>query len=370
MKFPTLYSRTSTGAIQQWTIEVVGDCYRMITGQVGSPNLVYSDWTKCEGKNIGRANETSGQEQAIKEAEAKIKKKKKEDYKEDIDDIDNLTYIEPMLAKHFLDRLKYVTYPCIVDRKFNGGRILAIKKGLFTRKGEEYVSIPHIYEALEEKFRENPNLFVDGEGYNHDYRYKLNEIMKLIRKTVHVTQEDLDKSRDKVRYYVYDFYGADGVTKATNQFERREKLQEFFADIPFIVPVVGKIARNEAEVWDIYNEYVNDGYEGAMVRLNGPYEHKRSSLLLKVKPEMDDEGIILAIEEGDGNWSGAATIATIKWKDKTFNVTFKGSYEDRAKILEDKKNWIGKEVTFLYNDLNGKGIPNFARIDIYNCFKR
>jgi hypothetical protein len=49
---------------------------------------------------------------------------------------------------------------------------------------------------------------------------------------------------------------------------------------------------------------------------------------------------------------------------------FKGTYEKRAVILKDKKNWLDKEVTFLYNGLTGLGTPNFARIDISNCFKK
>ena len=36
---PTLYSRTNTGAIQEWTIEIDGDKYRTVYGQVDGKKI-------------------------------------------------------------------------------------------------------------------------------------------------------------------------------------------------------------------------------------------------------------------------------------------------------------------------------------------
>ena len=74
--------------------------------------------------------------------------------------------------------------------------------------------------------------------------------------------------------------------------------------------------------------------------------------------------------EGKGNWSGTAKTATLEWEGRTFDATFKGNQEELAVILKNQKDWLGKEVTFLYNGLTGLNIPNFARIDVKNCFKR
>jgi DNA ligase-1 len=121
---------------------------------------------------------------------------------------------------------------------------------------------------------------------------------------------------------------------------------------------------------ELFQDLLNDQQEGGILRkMDAPYEHKRSKNLVKVKSEDDDEAIILDITDGDGNWKGAATNVTLKWKNKTFDAVFKGSYETRAKILKEKKNWIGKEVTFLYMGLTGLGTPNYGRVDPENCFK-
>jgi DNA ligase-1 len=68
---PTLFSRTSTGAIQQWTVQIDGNKFRVESGQQDGKKVL-SEWTTCLGKNIGRANETSPAEQATSEAQSKL----------------------------------------------------------------------------------------------------------------------------------------------------------------------------------------------------------------------------------------------------------------------------------------------------------
>jgi len=92
-------------------------------------------------------------------------------------------------------------------------------------------------------------------------------------------------------------------------------------------------------------------------------------MLLKYKPEDDDEATIIDIIEGTGNWAGTAKTCTLEWKGKKFDATFKGTHEQGVDRLKHKKDWIGKTVTFLYTGLTGLGVPNYARIDPDNCFK-
>ena len=56
MTLPTLYSRTNTGAIQTWTVEVLDECYRTIHGQLNG-QLQTTEWTQCYITNLGRANQ-------------------------------------------------------------------------------------------------------------------------------------------------------------------------------------------------------------------------------------------------------------------------------------------------------------------------
>lgn len=395
LKLPTLYARSSTGAILEWDMEIDGNKYRAITGQQGGAKIT-SKWTEAKAKNIGQANATTAEEQAYSEAAAKWKKKiKREGYHEDIKDIDNTSrFIEPMLAQKLRDHPEKVSFPCMVDKKYNGGRVVASIQGLFTRKGEPYASIPHIVEGLQSLFDKWPDLVLDGEGYNHDLRFKLNELMKILRTTKgsKLTPELMQRSEQIVRLYVYDGFGfetledilvklPDGstmsapkgtlITADTDNLLRREALKSFLKDVPYMVWVPYRLAATLDEVYRIYDGDVKDGYEGSMIRnCKARYEiGKRSYNLLKVKPTDDSEGVILNIVEGTGNASGLAATATIRWNGKEFSATFKGSQETRRKILQERDDWIGKEITFCYNGLTGLNTPNYATIDPDNCFQ-
>jgi ATP-dependent DNA ligase len=130
------------------------------------------------------------------------------------------------------------------------------------------------------------------------------------------------------------------------------------------------IVNNLKELYAQYQSFVDDGYEGAMYRtLGAPYSHSRSSELLKVKPEDSSEAVVKKIMEGTGNWSGAAKTATLDWNGIEFDATFKGQYGELQKILKNPSEFLNNRVTFLYNGLTGLNKPNFARIDIANCFK-
>jgi DNA ligase-1 len=385
-KLPKLFARNSDGTIQEWEIVVDGNKFATIHGKQNCL-MVTSEWTVCEGKNLGKKNATTPEEQAFSEAESRWEKKQKSGgYWLDIKDIDKTKFVEPMLAEHFVDHKHKLKYPVMVDRKYNGMRQVTTRGGTATRKGEVIHTSPHIFEALKPLFKKFPQLVLDGELYNHEYRFKLNEFIKIVRKTKHFTAEDLAKSKEIVKYYVYDGYGFDFkdegggiVSEETPCFARRQSLKDLLKDIPYIVVAPFEICHSEEHVMSVYDSYVADGYEGAIVRSwDAPYQHKRSRDLLKVKPEdkNDYEGKIIAINEGTGNWSGVAKTATIEWKGNVFEATFKGTYEELAEVLKNAKDWINEEVTFLHIGYTGKatptapkGLPFSPRIDINNCFK-
>lgn len=378
-KLPKLFSRNSDGTVQEWEIMIDGNRYATIHGKQNC-EMVTSAWTELsEGKNLGRANATTTEEQALAEATSRWEKKQKSGgYWLNIKDIDKSKFVEPMLAKNLKDRIKKIKWEkgVLVQNKFNGFRCVATFDGenviLKTRKGELYISIPHINEDLNKFFTQYPNAILDGELFNNEYRQKLNEISKLVRKTEHITEEDLQKSKQLVQYFVYDGYGMTDDTEQSVGYETRKswidkhlpKFSKYYRQVKS-----DKVYSLE-EINLIFKEYVKDGQEGVIIRIpDAPYENKRSSTLLKYKPQDSAECIILDILEGEGNWAGAAKTATVKWNGKTFDATFLKSYETGVEILKNKSDWIGKEVTFLYVGLTGLGTPNSARIDPDNCFE-
>lgn len=119
MKLPKIFKKTSTGATQEWEIEVVGNKYRTISGQTDGKKVV-SEWTVVYGKNEGRANSTTDNEQALKEAESKRKLKLEKDYHETISEIETERYFKPMLAEKWEDRKDTIQYPIYSQPKLDG----------------------------------------------------------------------------------------------------------------------------------------------------------------------------------------------------------------------------------------------------------
>ena len=168
-QLPTLYKRNSNGSLNQWTITVANTTITTTYGQVGGAMQTTSD-TITEGKNIGRSNETTPQQQAQLEATAQHEKKRKSGYVADLataqrggtDDIIEGGVL-PMLAKVYEDRADKVTFPVAVQPKLDGHRCIAVVEAsgafgvsvsLWSRTRKAIKSMPHIVAELRTVFAE------------------------------------------------------------------------------------------------------------------------------------------------------------------------------------------------------------------------
>src|SRR6185295_3948456 len=88
MKLPMLFKKSSQGKIECWEVyvEKMGDGTCRVHSAYGEEagKIQTTFDTISEGKNLGKANETSVFEQACNEAKAKWEKKKKRGYVESI----------------------------------------------------------------------------------------------------------------------------------------------------------------------------------------------------------------------------------------------------------------------------------------------
>ena len=124
----TLYKRTTVGKIQEWRVEVDGNKFRTISGQQNGKQVT-SEWTVCAGKNIGKANETSPEDQAAKEALAKWTKKTEKHYSVDIGAIDTDKFRKVMLAKKW-DDYPELARDAYSQPKLDGIRCVGNKDGM------------------------------------------------------------------------------------------------------------------------------------------------------------------------------------------------------------------------------------------------
>ena len=375
-KLQTLYKIDTTGKLREWTMIIEDACFHAVKGVVGG-KMIEDKPRCCEAKNVGRSNETTPQEQAESEAQAKWQKKLDKDYALSEEEAENKQFYRPMLAQKYEDRKDGLEYPLYSQPKLDGIRCIVQKnrQGTLTaktRNGKVIDAVPHILESLKEFFVDNPDVILDGELYNHDLKDNFNKITSLVRKQNPIRsasdtdasfakkqdafEERLAEGADVIQYWIYDIPSSKDFSVRFGEIDR---LLLPIADC--IVPVPTSRIVDEDGLNSEYESYLNDGYEGQIIRTDSPYENKRSKTLLKRKEFQDSEYRVLGIDEGNGTRSGTAKHLVL-WCDeqeKEFNSNIKGSFAYLKEVLDNKEDYIGKQATIRYFQLTPDGIPRF-----------
>jgi len=356
----TLY-KAKDDKFLEWSVEVKGDCYRIHHGQVGG-KITTSTWKKASPKNIGKSNETNPDEQAQLEAEALIRSKMDEGYSEAKGTTTNSNRIEPMLAKKFSDYANKIDYPVYTQPKFDGIRCIITREGMFSRNNKEITACPFIFEEAKKILDKYQDIIaLDGELYSHDLNKDFNQIVSMVKK-VKPSDKDIEEAKKLIKFHCYDYVGngnfSDRNDLLFNELTINKKYTYF--NNKYIRPVVTSVIYNEEELNEKHSEYIMNGYEGTIVRLDAEYEQKRSKNLLKKKDFLDDEFPILDIIEGEGNRSGMAGFVSTKTKQgKPFKANIKGGFDYYKELLTNKSKYIGKLATIRYFTPTPDGIPRF-----------
>lgn len=359
----TIYKRTSTGATQVWNMELDGNRYRSISGQIDGKKIV-SAWTTVKGVNIGKSNETTPEEQVQAIALSNYTGKLSSGYVANIEDLDDVTKVpfKPMLAKKYEDYPKFLdVFPKYSQPKLDGIRANVREGSVMSRSDKPLVSVPHIPEALQDVFDMFPDLILDGELYASKLNNDFNKICSLAKKGK-PTAENLAEAAETVQYWIYDVPSMIGKTFA-QRCNFMLMLQAEFAH-PSIVYVPTTLVQTQEELDELYSGYMDDGMEGQMVRsVSGEYENKRSKHLLKRKEFQDEEFIVKEIEDGKGKFAGIAARVVFDTADgKEFRAGIIGSHEYSAELFANKADFIGKEATVVYFNLTPDGIPRFPKV--------
>jgi DNA ligase-1 len=295
------------------------------------------------------------------EAVAKRTKKLESGYFEDVNNINEQQYFEPMLAAKWEDYKDKIQYPIYSQAKLDGIRCILTKNGMFSRNGKPIISAPHIIDSVKPLFETNPDLIFDGELYADKFANDFNTIVSLVKKTK-PTDADLAESKKQIEYHIYDLPSSNKnfLHRAYDLgilFETRLEMSKYCRLVDT------RKAENEEMVMEQYGLLVDAGYEGQILRVDAKYENKRSKSLLKHKSFIDEEFQILDIVEGEGNRSGTAGYMVFNTGEgKRFKSNVKGTWDETAEILRNKKQLIGKQATIKYFNLTPDGIPRFPYV--------
>ena len=361
---PMLYKKTSTGAIQTWSVKVIGATMYSESGKLNG-KMVPTEDTIRAGKNIGRSNETTPEEQAVLEAEARWTKKKKGGYVESINDAENnktSKLVEggylPMLAHVFAKQGKHIVFPCAAQPKLDGIRSTYTGgKQIWSRTRKQLKGVPHIPKVLATLLKDNRigTGMTDGELYNHSLKDNFEEIVHIVKQETKPTD-----NHEIVEYHIYDLPSELPFSGRLEQMKRLDKVLSTTSPIKIVETV---ICNNLEELMKYNDDCLELGYEGIMARnLDSPYEFKRSKHLQKIKLFDDGEFPIIGMNEGRGKLTGSCGSFICTHEGRPFDVKLKGKLSELKKYWDNQSEYIGKQLTVQYQGFTKKN--NVPRIPI------
>ncbi len=355
--FEPLFKRTSTGAVQIWQIRVEpqddGTAVIVTThGQVGGKMQEARDHIK-EGKNPGKKNATTAQQQAINEAQSEWSKQRdRKLYGLTVAESEIKRAKAPMLAQSFTDKHgKLTSYAkqvkwgdtehTHVQPKFDGHRSLATRteKGVqfITRQGVEVVTCGHLVDQLMPIMP--IGMTFDGELYIHGV--PVTTIGGYITKAQEGTKD--------LCFMMYDIV------------ETKRPFSERIAYLQNLTSSRGshlQLARTQPvssvdELMDFQQQCEEHGYEGAILRhgLDGYEPGDRSGSLIKVKTFVDGEFVIVGCNEGRGKYAGAAVFECVTKRGDKFDCTAPGDMAEKQAFWQNHQQYIGKKLTIKYQKL-------------------
>jgi DNA ligase-1 len=356
----TLYKLTSTGATQEWTIFSEGGSFWTVSGQIDGKKVT-SAKTSCAGKNVGRKNATTPNEQALKEAQARWQKKCDEGYVENVGALDVAwaCRVDPMLAKNYSDYKDELQFPVYCQPKLDGLRCIVTRHGAYSRKWKPFSTLQHIRDALQPVFDKYPTILAfDGEMYSHELKDNFEEIVSIVKQPK-ATAQDIAKCKELVQYHIYDYVPAEEYANLIYK-SRDLDLDVALIDAPDCLRrVKTTLAWNQEELDEQYNWCSIDGYEGQMIRTDAPYQQKRTKYLLKRKDFVDEEFLIFGYKEGKGSREGCITLRLTTKDGKEFDSVPVGGVEYLQRLWQNRLRLPGLYATVKYQNLSTDGIPRF-----------
>lgn len=255
--------------------------------------------------------------------------------------------LRPMLAQS-VDKVSNINFRgAVLQKKLDGHRCMITKQEgeviAYSRQGKEISSITHILSDLQNVLPEGTTL--DGELYCHGQ--PLQTLASWIKRA--------QDNTFRLSFVCYDLVAMDDYV------ERHKELSDIIQHTKFgkVLPLPYSPYINHQSMYAEMHRVRRAGFEGLILRLSGRgYEDgKRSSGLLKVKHFHDSEFKCIDVEPSADGWGICVCIAD---NGKEFRTSAPGNFEEKAEVLRNKANYIGRMLTVEYSQLTVEGLPFHA----------
>lgn len=352
-RFAPLYKLAKSGKLTYWEIWTRGNEIHSKSGFDEGKMQEHFDIV-ANGKNIGKANATTPAEQAYKEAQSKWQKKVNAGYHHDYyaaqrGENVNLKSYTPMKAHTYNDQWKKIVYPCFVQPKLDGLRA-ARDKWFYSYYRKPFPLIKHIEDDMNMHGIECARF--DGELYCHEYKKDFEKIVSMIKRGKTDHPDIL-----KLQYHVFDI-------RAPGPYGLRFSQLKRYKDTMYVKFVPSYIVYSHDEMMTVYEDFLEQGYEGLMLRnYHGLYEEDaRSYDLQKHKEFVESEFPIIGIEEGRGKLMGHVGKFVCSHKGNDFRVTLNCKRPFLKQCFIDHTIWEDMWMTVRHQGYTRKNnLPRIAK---------
>ena len=274
-----------------------------------------------------------------------------------------IDYNKPIFMQPKLDGVRCVIQLELVEHgsdEYASGFGMAVKA--YSRTGKEWKNIDHILKQLKPFFKKYPDVILDGELYNHDFKDNFEKIISMVRKTK-PTDEARAESAENVQFHCYDII--DEKLPFNQRIDFINSSLMLMGDSIHIVDTHWLEQEVDTKIRHVIN--MDHGYEGSIVRTNETYQCKRSHSLRKIKDFHDTEATITGWVEGKGKRIG--TIGKFLAVDSDGNE-FGMPVMDKFKYLQENfklmQGYVGKTATFTYFE---RTKANSYRHPLFKCIR-
>ncbi|MFV5215728.1 DNA ligase [Azonexus caeni] len=245
---------------------------------------------------------------------------------------------ELLLANVYRDDIDVSAY--LVSEKLDGVRAVWDGETLRFRSGNRVNAPAWFTDAL-------PKTPMDGELWLGRGRFE--RLSGIVRR-----EQPVDAEWREVRYMIFELPGAPGTFA-----ERAGRIRAIVAAaaLPWLAEVPQVAVASREELRQRLAQTVKAGGEGLMLhRADAPYETGRSDTLLKLKPWLDAEAVVIAHLPGKGKYAGQLGALRVRLADGREFRLGTGFTDAQRKSPPP----IGSVVTYRYRELTAKGLPRFA----------
>jgi hypothetical protein len=371
----------STKKVQIWYAVTDGANVLVSYGQEGGKITEKS--YEAESKNTGKANETTAEEQAKVELQAKYRAQRdNKHYSESLEDAkfkaDNNKV--PQKIGNYKDYFDSMGKDLFSSLKLDGSRACIVESKLYSKTGlEEEIKVEHIKKAVEFLTSHDGCRNLDCEVYAEGLslqriRSAWTKPVKTEKEVAKIAKEwaeanngealpyDPNEDASKLKLYVFDIPDTTRMP-FIDRVEEMKSIKVFVENscvcdvIKFLIP--WKTDSHEQRMTQL-DKYCAEGYEGLVhYEPYGTYRFgERNMLVAKSKPRYDAEAQVLSVKK-DKSGEGVLTCQmSDDMGSKTFSCKMKVERRDGLKYPRDYDTMcklIGSWITYSYESISEKG---------------